>query len=359
MLKIAGTNTNKLEISQNAAIQLKNYINFYWKYGNNQQVNESLRFGEDELILVITEEDKQIIRDNIIDALSQIKHKLVEKQINQCLKKIIRNDFPNKWVNVIEQIKNLFESEEEEKIFTGIKIFLQFSKVYEFEGHKIKLPYNSALEYLNNYFLKFLDMLLPNLNNEKSAYIILKIIKIFAKSIQVNISPIFVDKTNFENWIKAIFICAEFKIPEEFSTKTNDIVKIAENNKSLFWKLKFNAFTVILRIYQKYGFKDSMEFKKNKVFVKRIEAEYTKLFFDLSISTLYKSSSEFVSVKVLCLVYKILSMAISREHMISEFEKHLGRILKDFIIQNIFLTEEDIECYNHVKFYLIFKILGS
>jgi hypothetical protein len=349
LLKIACSSTNKLEISQNAAIQLKNYINNFWKFGNNQQVNESLRFEEDEAIIIIPEEDKKVIRDNIIDALYQTKHKLVEKQINQCLKKLIRNDFPNNWSNVLEKLKELFESGDEEKIFVGIKVFNQFSKVYEFESGKTKAPYNAALEHLNNYFLKFLDILVPNIENDKSATIILKIIKIFAKSIQVNISPIFVNKENFDNWIKVILICADSKMPEDLTVKTTDPAKMEQNNKSIFWKLKFNAFTIILRVYQKYGFKDSMEYKKNKLFVKRISKHFTPVFFETCLNTLYKSSSQFISEKVLCLVFKVLSLTISREHMIEEFEKHLGRILKDYIIQNIFLTTSDIDCYNNVN----------
>ena len=59
------------EIELNAAIQLKNYINSYWKFTNNESYNKSLIF-DDEKIIIISDEDKNYIRNNIIDSLIYI-----------------------------------------------------------------------------------------------------------------------------------------------------------------------------------------------------------------------------------------------------------------------------------------------
>ena len=52
-------------IELNSSIQLKNFINSYWKFTNNELYNKSLVF-DDEIIIIINDEDKSYIRNNII-----------------------------------------------------------------------------------------------------------------------------------------------------------------------------------------------------------------------------------------------------------------------------------------------------
>ena len=74
----------------NSAIQLKNYINNFWKFSNNNEENQKLIFNDDEIIIIINENDKNYIRNNIIDAVrySIFVNKIkILKQLNQAIKK--------------------------------------------------------------------------------------------------------------------------------------------------------------------------------------------------------------------------------------------------------------------------------
>ena len=64
LLNIACNKNNQFQetVSLQAAIQLKNYIRSYWKYGPNETINLSLRF-EDEEIIIISDEDKNYLKD--------------------------------------------------------------------------------------------------------------------------------------------------------------------------------------------------------------------------------------------------------------------------------------------------------
>ena len=56
------------EISLNASIQLKNYINSFWK--NNKNINNN-NLGDEENV-IINEENKKYLRLKIVDAMLYI-----------------------------------------------------------------------------------------------------------------------------------------------------------------------------------------------------------------------------------------------------------------------------------------------
>ena len=102
LLTISCSNDNNFseDVILSAAIQLKNYINSYWRFGPNPEYNKSLCFNTDEKIIVISDEDKNFIRNKILEAVIFIVDKenvKVLKQFNQCVKKILKFDFKTRW----------------------------------------------------------------------------------------------------------------------------------------------------------------------------------------------------------------------------------------------------------------------
>ena len=73
LLTIALNSENKFSeiVSHSASIQLKNYINSYWKYGSNPEINKSLCF-DNEQIIIISDEDKNFIRNKILEGVIYI-----------------------------------------------------------------------------------------------------------------------------------------------------------------------------------------------------------------------------------------------------------------------------------------------
>ena len=121
-------------ISLNAAIQLKNYINSYWKYTNDPNINEQLCF-DNEQIIIISEEDKNFIKNNILEGVVYIVEKenlQVLKQFNQCVKKILQLDYDKIWKNnFVECIIKCFDSHDQKIIYAGIMLLYQLSKIYQ------------------------------------------------------------------------------------------------------------------------------------------------------------------------------------------------------------------------------------
>merc|ERR1712032_1024321 len=92
MLQISTDNTVSFGVQQNAIIQLKNVICRNWKYGSDTELNKSLRFEEEQEIIVINEEEKDFIRKNIFNSYTLMTNKLLRKQLGECIKKISKLD---------------------------------------------------------------------------------------------------------------------------------------------------------------------------------------------------------------------------------------------------------------------------
>jgi hypothetical protein len=146
------------EIVLNSAIQLKNYITNFWKFSNNNEENQKLIFNDDEIIIIINENDKNYIRNNIIDAVrySIFVNKIkILKQLNQAIKKILKFDFEKIWKNdYMNKIITCFETNNQKEIYAGIILFHQVSKLYEFENEDSIKKYNDELKKINNYLIK-------------------------------------------------------------------------------------------------------------------------------------------------------------------------------------------------------------
>ena len=100
LLKITTDENLTIEIKQNAAIQLKNYIYQNWKFSENQDLNKQLLFDEEDPIIVIKKEDKEFIKSNILQILSQCQTKPI-LYIIQVKKKIIpSNDKKDRQIRI-------------------------------------------------------------------------------------------------------------------------------------------------------------------------------------------------------------------------------------------------------------------
>ena len=77
LLKISSDDNLSLDIKQNAGIQLKNYVSKFWKFGENQEINKQLRFDEEDPIVFIRKDDKDLIKSNILLILSNSNNKII------------------------------------------------------------------------------------------------------------------------------------------------------------------------------------------------------------------------------------------------------------------------------------------
>lgn len=234
---------------------------------------------------------------------------------------------------------------DDSKIYAGVISFFQISKIFEFESGEYKADYNASLEVLNTYLHNFLNNLYTNLSNAHAAYIYYKILKIFFKSIQLSASKILFEEKNFETWNMFAIAAIRLALPSDITTKTEKTEEISALNKNIFWKLKKLCFQLIYRIYHKYGNLENLENESLKPFCKLIGGVYLKLYYEVCLEVLALSKLQFVSEYIMCIIYKLISHMITRNHMIPQIESQLEIILKDYLVQNVMMTLNDFDLW--------------
>lgn len=158
-----------MSIKQAAILRLKNIIKSYW----------SIRNGEASRI---SEGDRKIIKDNILEAMIWQKIPAIRVQLVECLYLIIRGDFPENWPDLLPSIMKNFESQDPTRIHGACSALQQVFKKFQFK------PDSDRQELVAHTFpmLQQLMGALVNQNTPRAFDLIRSITKIFFMSMQVS-----------------------------------------------------------------------------------------------------------------------------------------------------------------------------
>jgi len=343
------------EISLNASIQLKNYINSFWKNKKNINTNN---LGEEENI-VIDEENKKYLRLKILEAviyIIEIENISILKQLNQCLKKILKYDFRENRIEYNKEFINkviiCLSSNNLKYIYAGINLFYQLSKVFEFDNKEHQKIYNEELIKANDCLLSTLYEC-KDLNNSLQAKFLYKIIKIFFMSFQGDIPDLFSQENIFSKWINYIINIIKSPI-NQINIDTNN------NKNNIFLKLKKVCYQTISRIIHKFFVFTT----KNEIssFEKIINDKYLPIFFELHKTTFQSNfnNKSFIDDYGKTCIYNFFSILMENNMLcnkiIEMFINDKNNDLLNFIIKDSFLSYEDLKLWsNDPKKYLAEK----
>ena len=357
LLLIISCNINKIyssEISLNAAIQLKNYIKSYWKNSPNE-----IYIGEEDNI-IISEEDKAYIRKQLLEAIIyviEIDNKIILKQYNQCIKTILKYDFKKNQIenkDFINKIIACLSSKNLKHIFSGIILFGQLSKIFEFDNEDNQRIYNDELIKVNNYLLSSLYEC-KNINDTIQANFAYKIIKIFFRSFQGSIPELFTKEIIFDKWIN--YVINVIKTPIEENNINNEI----NNRKNIFYKLKRVCYQTITRIIQKYS--RYIDKKEKTNFEKMINDKYILIFFELykAIFINHFNNKVFLDDYGKTCIYNFFTTIMEnkdfKKNVMNIFINDDNNILLNNIINDCILSIQDLELWsNEPKKYLADKL---
>ena len=338
------------EISLNAAIQLKNYINLYWKnVPNKNNTNNDI---------VINEEDKSNIRLKILDAVIyviEIENIKILKQFNQCVKKILKYDFKEKKIqynkDFIDKVIICLNSKNLKQIYAGIILFHQLSKIFEFDSEDNQKIYEEELIKVNNFLLLSLYNC-KDINDSVQAQFAYKMIKIFFMAFQGSIPEIFTQEKIFDQWINFIINVIKNPISEN---------NINDNKKNIFFKLKRVCYQTITRIIQRFSKYTSNNIKSP--FDILINNKYISIFFELYKTIFINcfNNKLFLDDYGKMSIYIFFSILMENENfskkVLEIFINDKNNQLLNYIINDCIILYEDLELRsNDPKKYLAEKV---
>jgi hypothetical protein len=177
LLKISSERNYENSVRQLAAISLKNFISQNWKENR------------------ISKEEKENIKILLISSLPNVNaNKPISKSYIEVLRVLLKNDLPT-WNGLPSQISELLSSPHIHVIQTGLIIFYQICKQYQFQLEEKKEPYIYYLCNLLPSIETFLDQIMTSISqtnlltveesNQGMIKILYLILKIYLCSISV------------------------------------------------------------------------------------------------------------------------------------------------------------------------------
>lgn len=225
-----------LSIRQAASVYFKNEIYYYWeeKEAKNNQIPYHIH-----------EQDRDLIRNSIVDAIVMSQAELIRSNLAVSLHYIIKVDFPERFPILVDKINQHLDVSNH---WLGALIaLLQLAKNYEYKTNSEKEPLIEALKIIAPRLYSIMVELLPD-NSEQSVLIQKTILKIIFILTQYSLPLSIFNQEFFLQWMVIIRQILDRPVPDEVNKVD------AEERYDLPWfKAKKWALHIIVRIFDRYG----------------------------------------------------------------------------------------------------------
>ncbi|XP_031438551.1 importin-8 isoform X1 [Clupea harengus] len=239
LLQIIVSEQVEFPVRQAAAIYLKNMMGQYWQ-------DREPGPGEAVFPFNIHENDRQQIRDNVVEAIIQCPES-IRAQLTVCLRAIIKHDFPGRWTAVVDKIGMYLQSQNSGSWYGSLLALYQLVKTYEFKKAEERDPLIAAMQI----FLPRLQQLMSQLIPDATVFSVLiqkQILKIFHALIQYSLPLQLINNTVMTQWMEILRAVTDRGVPPETLEVDED-----DRPQLVWWKCKKWALHIITRLFERYG----------------------------------------------------------------------------------------------------------
>ncbi|XP_013114275.1 importin-7 [Stomoxys calcitrans] len=330
ILQIVMNNNVDQPVRQAGAVYLKNMISSNWA-DHEVQPGEPIPFS-------IHEQDRAMIRSSIVDAIVH-SPELLRVQLAVCLNCIIKNDFPGRWPQVVDNI-SIYLQNPDVKGWNGALITMyQLVKTYEYKRSEERAPLNEAM----NLLLPMIYQLMVNLMNDPSEASVLmqkQILKIYYALTQFSLPLDLITKETFSQWMEICRQIAERPVP--------DCSHLDDDEKPEFawWKTKKWALHIMVRMFERYGSPRNVISDKYQKFAEWYLPTFTQGVLDVLLKILdqYRNNI-YVSPRVLTDVLAYIKNAVSHAFSWKLIKPHMVAIIQDVLFPIMSFSDQDQELW--------------
>ncbi|XP_061718508.1 importin-7 isoform X1 [Cydia pomonella] len=341
LLQVVMMNDVAIPVRQAGVVYLKNLITSGWQEKEPED-NEPLPFS-------IHEQDQAMIRDSIVDAITQAPD-IIRVQLCVCLKTIIKHDFPTRWTQVVDKIHIYLQNPEPNGWMGALLCLYQLIKNYEYQLAEKRLPLIEAM----NLLLPMLYNLIVTLQPDQSAESVLiqkQILKCFyglikgaecARYYPEYILPLdLITKEVFTKWMEVLRKVMEQPVPEHTLQVDED-----ERLELPWWKCKKWAVHTLYRLFERYG--SPVNTRKEYVqFAEWYLTTFTGGILDVLLRVLDQYRNKiYVSPRVLQQTISYIDQCVSHSHSWKILKPNMFEIIKDVLFPLMSYSEADEELWN-------------
>lgn len=177
----------QIDITHAASIQFGQLVDKHWRFTNE---NKDKHTGKEYDCVVLAEEDKLSVRENIMRAIfEQVTNKPIVKQYIRSLKMICSMDFPSKFPNLFTQIMEYLSQQNQQSIYAGLVGLYALTVRYEFELEEDREPLDEIIKGSFDKLGLLVNDMINHKDNVDALHMMHMVCKIFYSSNQLLLSP--------------------------------------------------------------------------------------------------------------------------------------------------------------------------
>uniref|UniRef100_A0A6Q2X3V6 Importin N-terminal domain-containing protein n=1 Tax=Esox lucius TaxID=8010 RepID=A0A6Q2X3V6_ESOLU len=238
LLQVTMSDQLDLPIRQAGVIYLKNMVTQHWSEGDCT--------GTETPVNNIPEEDRQFIRDNIVEAIIHSPER-IRVQLTTCIHHMIKHDYPGKWTAIVDKIGFYLQSDNSAGWLGILLCLYQLVKNYEYKKPDERTPLVAAMQIFMPMLKDRFIQLLPDPSSD-SVLVQKQIFKILYALFQYNLPLELINRQNLTEWMEILKTVVDRDVPPETMQVDED-----ERPELPWWKCKKWALHILARLFERYG----------------------------------------------------------------------------------------------------------
>uniref|UniRef100_A0AAQ5Z8K7 Importin N-terminal domain-containing protein n=1 Tax=Amphiprion ocellaris TaxID=80972 RepID=A0AAQ5Z8K7_AMPOC len=300
LLRVTMSDQLDLPVRQAGVIYLKNMITQHWSDGDGS--------GTETPVNNIPDEDRQFIRDNIVEAIIHSPER-IRVQLTTCIHHMIKHDYPGKWTTIVDKIGFYLQSDNSAGWLGILLCLYQLVKNYEYKKPEERQPLVAAMHIFMPMLKERFIQLLPD-HSSDSVLIQKQIFKILYALFQETM-----------------------QIDED------------ERPELPWWKCKKWALHILARLFERYGSPGNTT-KEYAEFAELFLKEYAVAAQQVLLKVLYQyKEKQYVAPRVLQQTLNYINQGIAHALTWKNLKPHIQGIIQDVVFPLMCYTDSDEELW--------------
>ncbi|KAI6044921.1 armadillo-type protein [Pisolithus marmoratus] len=239
LLEIIASDKVDLATRQACSVYLKNRVHTSYFIEPSRQRPEHIP---------IAQSDRDALKSSILRLLAASPSRAITLQLAATLKNLILYDFPDKWPDLIENVRALLNSGDIREVGAGCVAALECVRAFRYTQRKNVLPH--IVEQLFPTLATIATGMLntPPSSAQEIPTMLHLILKTYKSSIVVNLSVHQQSPESLVPWGRLFFQIVNLNIPPEAVPADEE-----ERERSEWWKAKKWAFATLGRLFHRFG----------------------------------------------------------------------------------------------------------
>ncbi|XP_066556946.1 importin-7 isoform X1 [Amia ocellicauda] len=330
LLQVTMSEQLDLPVRQAGVIYLKNMVTQYWNEGEGTS-------GE-ALPTTIPEEDRQFIRDNIVEAIIHSPER-IRVQLTTCIHHMIKHDYPGKWTAIVDKIGFYLQSDNSAGWLGILLCLYQLVKNYEYKKPDERSPLVAAMQI----FMPMLkDRFIQLLQDPSSQSVLIQkqIFKILYALFQYNLPLELINQQNLTEWMEILKQVVDRDVPAETLQVDED-----ERPELPWWKCKKWALHILARLFERYGSPGNIS-KEYTEFAELFLKGYAVSAQQVLLKVLYQyKEKHYVAPRVLQQTLNYINQGVAHALTWKNLKPHIQGIIQDVVFPLMCYTDTDEELW--------------